>query len=173
MRNREAENVCLDHLLAGQIDTAVAYAAEHGGAATSKALIVRIMHSSPTILRSVPPTALHILRIGAAMMELWGTNRCAQWMPQRLKRDLAMDADAAARMVNFSAQHFAHVADYQGAEQVEWNAAPDSCRECAAMNGRRFPPTNVPELPYERCTHHMGCRCLWLPIVTFDSERKT
>ena len=48
---------------------------------------------------------------------------------------------------------------------VEILTASDTCDECKVLAKKQFKLDRAPELPYEKCTHHMGCRCVYIPIV--------
>jgi len=128
-----------------------------------------IFGRKPKILARLDDKQSLILRLVAGMMYLWGTNRAKkEWLPPDFETSLAMDNHAAARMFIFHATYLANIADYKQSrvvKRVEILAAPDSCDACKKISGKRFKLSEVPELPYEHCTHKMGCRCTLLPIV--------
>ena len=141
-----------------------------GYAATLKA----ICGGRPKILARLSDVDIGVLAIGAAMMELWGTNRCDKWLPPNFKIDGQMDTNAAACMLVFFAQHRAAVESYKasgGVKYVEVSICEDSCEPCKEFSGKKYSLDNVPELPHPACTHSMGCRCIPLPIVSFESEK--
>jgi hypothetical protein len=44
-------------------------------------------------------------------------------------------------------------------------AAPaDACPECLQLVGT-YPKDQVPQLPYETCSHPLGCRSFYLPFI--------
>jgi len=128
-----------------------------------------IFARKPKILARLDDEQSLILRLAAGMMYLWGTNRAKkEWLPPDFETGLSMDNHAAARMFIFHATYLVNIANYKKSgvvKRVEILAAPDSCDACKKISGKRFKLGEVPELPYEHCTHEMGCRCTLLPIV--------
>ena len=128
-----------------------------------------------TIFESKPPKIivrlrnekLEALRVAAAMMTLWGKNKAKKWLPADFKTDLSFDVDTIARMRNFHATHRATLERYRSEKlkYVEILPAPDSCEACRKLAGKRYEVNEAPELPNERCTHKMGCRCVFLPCI--------
>ena len=99
---------------------------------------------------------------------LMGTNQVKEWLPLNFETGLAIDNDAAARMFVFYASHQADVANYRQSgvvKQVEVLAAQNSCEACKKISGKKFKLNQVIELPYEYCTHEMGCRCILIPVI--------
>jgi hypothetical protein len=51
-------------------------------------------------------------------------------------------------------------------KQVEVLATNSSCRFCKILEGKKY---SLPEaeglLPVKECTHKLGCRCTFIPIV--------
>lgn len=41
----------------------------------------------------------------------------------------------------------------------------DCCPACAQFAGV-YPKDTVPQLPVEGCSHDLGCRCFYLPVLT-------
>jgi hypothetical protein len=126
-----------------------------------------IFGSKPRIIAQLGDEKLEALRLGAAMMELWGTNMATQWIPASFETSLPFDNDTAARMLLFYAIHQRTLEGYRGAglKYVELFPAPDSCEACKKLVGKQYILTEAPELPYEYCTHKLGCRCVLLPVV--------
>lgn len=50
------------------------------------------------------------------------------------------------------------------ATKVRILASPDSCPVCKAYEGA-YEFDNVPELPFEGCSHPRGCRCHYEPVL--------
>ncbi|MHB0987826.1 MAG: hypothetical protein ACYC3P_04060 [Bellilinea sp.] len=49
---------------------------------------------------------------------------------------------------------------------VQILASSDSCSECKKLTGITYLLSEkIPELPHPNCTHEMGCRCTYIPIV--------
>lgn len=141
---------------------------KHHNPAHDIAMLNAIFGSKPKILARLNDSQSDALRLVAGMMYLWGTNQGKEWLPPDFETDLAMDNDAAARMFLFHATHRVNIVNYKQSgvvKQVEILAAQDSCDACKKISGKRFKLSEVPELPYEHCTHEMGCRCALLPIT--------
>jgi hypothetical protein len=127
-----------------------------------------IFNNKPEILSKLEDAKLESLRIGAAMMELWGDNSASKWLPPNFETGLSIDNDSAARMLLFNSQHEETLKGYaeSGVDQyVEILATPDSCESCKKLEGKRYELDKAPKLPNPNCTHEMGCRCVYLPCV--------
>jgi hypothetical protein len=134
-------------------------------------LLNYIFSNKPKILSKLNDDELNILKIGASMMLLWGTNSAKKWMPPDLSLDLPFDNDTAARMVFFHALHKSNIVEYQknGFKLVEIIGVRDSCDECRKFVGKKYLLNEVPELPHEKCTHKYGCRCTTVVADVFDN----
>jgi hypothetical protein len=119
--------------------------------------------STPAILRSIEEIRLKPLRLGAGMMQLWGTNRARDWLPDGFDTGIHLDADAACRMFVFYASHLRRMKDYRkaGVRTVKVLGVDDgnTCSECRKISGKKFHLENMLELPYAKCTCEIGCRC--------------
>ncbi|MGD0854449.1 MAG: SAP domain-containing protein [Dehalococcoidia bacterium] len=127
-----------------------------------------IFRSKPKIVAQLRDEKLEALRIGAAMMELWGTNTAMKWLPDNFETGLSIDNDAAARMFLFQAGNQAQLESYRKegvSPYVEILATSESCDSCKRLEGKRYKLSNAPELPNPHCTHKLGCRCVYLPCV--------
>jgi hypothetical protein len=131
------------------------------------AMLNAIFGSKPKILTRLNDYQLGALRLAAGMIYLLGTNQGKEWLPPNFETGLPMDNDAAARMFFFHASHQVNVANYKQSgvvKQVDILTAQDSCDACKKISGNRYKLNEVLELPYEHCTHEMGCRCTLIPI---------
>lgn len=127
-----------------------------------------IFGSKPKILARLNDGQLDMLRLAAGMIYLCGTNKGQEWLPPDFQTGLAMDNNTAIRMFYFHALHQMNIYNYGQSgvvKQVEILAMQDSCDACKKISGKRFKLNDVIELPYEHCTHEMGCRCTVVPIV--------
>ena len=128
-----------------------------------------IFRSKPKIVAQLTDDKMEALRIGAAMMELWGINSPEKWLPDNFETGLSLDNDAAARMFLFHAESRANLEGYRdaGATEVEFSTAQNDtvCDSCNELNGKRYKLDEAPELPNPNCTNEMGCRCVYLPCV--------
>jgi hypothetical protein len=127
-----------------------------------------IFQSKPEILSNLDDANLEALRVGAAMMELWGMNTAKKWIPVNLKTGLLMSNDSAARMVLFDSRHkqtLKQYAEHGAIQYVEVLATADSCEDCKKLQGKRYRIDEAPTLPNPNCTHELGCRCVYLPCI--------
>lgn len=131
------------------------------------AMLKGIFERRPKILGGLAEGQWEPLRIGAAMMHLWGTSRASRWLPEGLTGHGKFDNDTAARMLLFNAQHHARMARdrEKRIKRFEILGSGDSCPACKRIAGKRYSINKVPELPYEHCTHEMGCRCEAQPLM--------
>jgi hypothetical protein len=122
-----------------------------------------IFERTPGILKSMEENRLSKLRLAAGMMQLWGTNRAYQWLPDGFETGTHLDSDAACRMLVFHASHLRNLEAYKksGAKTVEVLGVDDgtACSECRKISGKKYKLGEVPELPYAKCTCEIGCRC--------------
>jgi hypothetical protein len=127
-----------------------------------------IFRSKPKIVDQLTDEQLEALRIGAAMMKLWGENTAMKWLPESFETGLSFNKITAARMLLFHAVHRAELEGYRKDEvcqYVEILATPGACSACRKLKGKRYKLSNAPELPNPNCTHEMGCRCVYSPCV--------
>ena len=131
-----------------------------------------ICSGKPKILSRLSDLQIHILAIGAAMMELWGTSSCDKWLPPDLHIDLHMDNSAAARMILFFAQNRFAIDDYRRSGVVEYVEV--SVREtppAATLAGRFSGSTHLMMSPRYRTSIariQWGCRCCIVGITRLD-----
>jgi hypothetical protein len=122
-----------------------------------------IFGGKPGILKDIDEGCLDSLRLGAAMMQLWGTNSARPWLPEDFETGSHLDADAAARMFVFHTSHLRNMDQYKkaGVKTVEVLGAGDdnTCPACQEISGKKYKLDKVPELPNPNCTCEIGCRC--------------
>jgi len=123
-----------------------------------------IFESNPKILNNLNNEWLEHLRLAAGMMCLLGEDVSKGFLPPNLETGLVLDGVTAARMIKFHALHQVNLAQYRewGSKSVEISTANDglTCEACEKIAGKKFKIDEVPELPYEKCTCAMGCRCV-------------
>lgn len=133
--------------------------------AANLAMLESMFSRKPKILASINDEQFEKLRIAAAMMHLWGTDRLRLkgWLPD-FDKSSRLDTLSAARMVIFDAKHQRTMSLYKaaGVKRVEISSIEDLslCDNCAELAGRTYELQEVPDLPYELCTSDMGCRCM-------------
>lgn len=133
------------------------------GGAFMEEVLRDIYGCTPSILRAVGDSELRQLRMAAAMMELTGENRGDRWLPDNFELGIAMECEAAARMLLFHAYHLRRMRQYQrgGVRKVQVSGVNDAeqCAACRDIDGKVYPLNELPEFPYPKCTCEMGCRC--------------
>jgi hypothetical protein len=134
------------------------------------AVLAYIFNSRPKILAKVSDEHLQQLRLAAGAMYVWGTNRTAGMVPLDFATGLVMDNDAAARMCEFYALHRVELDEWRQTgfiKSATISVANDGCccPACQKLQGKRYRIDQLPELPYEKCTSEMGCRCMALADV--------
>lgn len=115
----------------------------------------------PEILSAIQPTDIEPLRLAAALMHLWGTNK-AEGLPVGFATGIALDADTSARMFVFRALHRRNIHQFRsaGVNRVRISVARSSaCAACQALDGKSFSLDKAPVLPFKDCTCSLGCRC--------------
>lgn len=131
--------------------------------------VAEIFSVAPGILTGIHEEALPALRLAAGMQCLWGDSRSRRWLPNGLETGIWLDAEPAARMLMFGAQHKIKIRQWISSDVVKrvevCDAGENSCVECRKLNQRRYKFGAFPELPNPHCTHPMGCRCVYLPIT--------
>jgi len=120
-----------------------------------------IFNSTPSILQTIATDKLDHLRLGAAMMHLWGTNKAQPWLAKEFSTGIRLGVDTACRMLTFHAYHIRELRDFResGVRSVEILGSYDSCSECRKVIRKKYRLENVPELPHPKCTREYGCRC--------------
>lgn len=133
------------------------------------AVLTRIFSEPPKILAKASTEHLDRLRLAGAVMYLWGTERVSAAVPLDFETGLRMDNDAAARMCYFFAVQKVGQESWReiGVTHATISGAQDGqgCPECARIRGKRYRLDRLPEIPYEKCTCQLGCRCSALPEV--------
>jgi hypothetical protein len=130
-------------------------------------LLKAIFESRPKIMTGLAETEWGPLRVGAAMMHLWGTNKASKWLPADFVGIPKFDHDTAAIRVLFHGQHRRNMPGYIGEKdlKVDILGSSNPYHDCKKIAGKTYSVNKVPELPYEKCTHKIGCRCKVLPVI--------
>lgn len=126
-----------------------------------------IYRSNPRILARLNESQLALLRMATGMMILWG-NGVECWLPAGFQTGLAMDASTAAQMLLIHGEYRATLKLFRryDIEVVEILVTNDdrTCEACCELVGKTFALNEAPELPHERCTSEVGCRCAASPV---------
>jgi len=118
----------------------------------------------PAILFDCPSELIEPARIGAGMMELWGTNSTRNYLSIKGEWTYRLTLDVVSRMLVFRASTERSLAGFErcGFKEIVVLGAEDSCENCKSIGGRKFAISNAPELPYRDCTCERGCGCLFI-----------
>jgi hypothetical protein len=57
-----------------------------------------------------------------------------------------------------------HLRDNPRVELIRISAGVDACPICQEAN-RAYPKNDVPKLPHQGCSHALGCRCCYEPVL--------
>lgn len=70
-------------------------------------------------------------------------------------------AETASRMLLFYAIGKENLSSFKkmGYDLIQVSSCSDSCEFCKANSGIKHPISSAPELPHEKCSHELGCRC--------------
>ncbi len=71
--------------------------------------------------------------------------------------DLRVHSETALARARMQANERVHL--------IRISIANDCCPACAAVQGS-YPKDSVPALPVEGCSHPLGCRCYYEPVLT-------
>lgn len=135
---------------------------------TDVGLLTTMFAARPAILNGIAEHEWDALRVAAAMMHLWGTNRCTEWLPDGFVGTSKFNHDTACRMILFYAQTIQNISEWRemGINKVTvLSCGKDSCPACKSHSDIKFSLDDTPELPCPLCTHPMGCRCEFLPVL--------
>lgn len=131
------------------------------------AILQAIWTSTPKILSRLDEDRVTALRVAASMDYLLGETSMRKRLPSELP-GYRMDTATACRMFMFHATHKQNIENYRRSGVVRVvgiSATQTSCEACRGIDGKRFNLEDVIDLPYEHCTHEMGCRCVVVPVV--------
>lgn len=129
-----------------------------------------ILGLSPKILEGLDPQELPQMRALAAMLALTGESRAKRWLETELRGHPMLEFEAAVRMLLFAGTHVRELAQYAkiGIKELRvMHLGEYSCPACRKFGRKVFSLSAAPELPHAGCTHEMGCRCGYEPIIDF------
>jgi len=119
---------------------------------------------SLTLAKSINKTTMEALRNELALG--FEAGESIQQLTKRIEGYFTENAKTRAEMVSrtevITASNRGANDRYQkeGIDKIEWFAAPDSCEECAVLDGNIYPINEGP-----RPALHPRCRCTILPIL--------
>ena len=135
------------------------------------AMLNCIFDSIPKKLINLNVEIMEHLRVAAGMMHLWGVNCGKEWPSINEITRLGISNESAIDTLFFYAKYRYEITNYKriGVKTVRIRTCNDSlvCEACQKIASRHHKLSEVPELPYERCTCELGCRC-WISVVEFS-----
>ena len=123
-----------------------------------------MFNRKPKILRGIRKDKLQALRVATGITFLFGENDASEWLPPDFDTGIQMPSEVAGRMLLFFALSQRNLADYKESgvvTGVRVLSTDDSCPACKAISKKLYKLSKAPELPYEKCTHELGCRCAY------------
>ncbi len=119
---------------------------------------------SLTLAKSINKTTLEALRNELSLG--FEAGESIQQLTKRIEEYFTENATVRAEMVSrtevitASSQGANDRYQKEGVDKIEWYSAPDSCDECAALDGNIYPINEGP-----RPALHPFCRCTILPYL--------
>jgi hypothetical protein len=123
----------------------------------------------PKILAHLEPEQWEGLHLNYAIWQLLGHSATEKCMPGFTGQG-AMDAATVLRMMGFYDRHLQDLDQWKklGVRKASIMCTKSgSCETCLALDKRTYRLDKLPELPYQRCTCALGCRCLYFADLGF------
>jgi hypothetical protein len=122
----------------------------------------------PKLLRALPEAEWDELHIVAGLNYLLGGRVSGDGLSDNFVGVPTLDRHTVVRMMQFHIQYLRDLerfrsAGFRQAKILCCNA--DSCEPCMTLAGKRFRLDRLPELPYEKCTSDLGCRCCLTAVI--------
>jgi len=128
-------------------------------------ILTTIMDAKPKILSQLPDNEAELLRIEACLNWLW-TNPKYSSLPENFQTTHRFGIkgviDAYTTYAAF--QKDKRLLQQLGVKKVQSITLNDEdvCPACKALSKKKILLSEFPELPYEKCTCELGCRCdMW------------
>ena len=118
----------------------------------------------PKILNELQPEQWEGLYLNYAVGELLGRTAPEKCMPGFTGVGV-MNSATATRMLSFYVKRQSDLAQMRelGIKKAKIIGI-GGCEACAALNNKTFLLDELPELPYEKCTCALGCRCMTISV---------
>lgn len=131
-------------------------------------LVELVMTVRPPILDGCSEAVISLLRLSMAIGCLSGRPGPKNLL-QGLQTGVRLDAKTAAGMIYSLAKHIQDRETWKsiGIVRVTHFAVGESCAFCRSLDGREYQLNSAPELPRRECTHNLGCRCCYQPVLDF------
>ena len=137
-------------------------------AAADVASLKQIFTLRPKLLRALAEGEWEPLHIVTGLNYLLGGRVSGDDLPDDFVGVPNMDRHTVVLTMQF---HVKHVHDLERMRSVGIRQAKilccnaGSCEHCLSISGKRFTLDRLPELPYEKCTSDMGCRCMVTAVI--------
>lgn len=105
---------------------------------------------------------LNAARIISAFNFVWGLSKIPKWLYHQEFSSSSLIDSAVPLMLLSRAKSRQELKQY---EEVEILGCPDSCEFCKSQSGKVYRSSEAPVLPHAQCTHKLGCRCCYLPVI--------
>ena len=146
----------------------LALPAEPRNTAVDVESLEQIFTLRPHLLRALPETEWEALHVVTGLNYLLGGRVSGDALPDDFVGVPNMDRHTVVLMMQF---HVKHVQELERMRSIGISDAKilccnaGSCEPCMKISGKRFPLDRLPELPYEKCTCDLGCRCFLAAII--------
>jgi hypothetical protein len=134
------------------------------------AILNNIFGSLPKQLGNLRPGPVEQFQVAAGMIYLWGISHGKEWAMINKTTGLAFGSDMIIRMLVSYGLYRHEIANYKriGVKKARILTCNDSyvCGACQELASRTYTLSEIPEVPYEKCTCEFGCRC-WIVADEF------
>jgi len=135
-------------------------------------MLGKIFSLRPKILKDLSESDWFALHVARSLSHLLHGRFSEAWLPDGFVGVSKFSAIVAHRMLQF---HLGHVLDIEKMRGLDIKKASimctgvnaGTCAACMKLNERTYTLDSLPQLPNERCTCDMGCRCYIAAEITF------
>jgi SAP domain len=129
----------------------------------------------PKILSELAENEWEPLHVAVALSHLLHGRLSLEWLPAGFAGISKFDAATTVRMMQFHIIYQRNLKKMRALGITQGSilcGAPNagSCDACMKIADKIGNLDDLPELPYEKCTCHLGCRCTLRPVVKFDDD---
>ncbi len=141
----------------------------HMGVNNFEAGLRELSLNNPKSLIDIPKDKLELLKVLAGFSFLWGGRKTNKFNDLERFSEKFDNETCQALLVGYiqsknSLDNYRNNSDVIAGVQI--SSGDDSCPECQKLMGKVYKLSEfIPELPHPECTHKMGCRCCYLPVV--------
>ena len=136
----------------------------------------QVYNCKPKILVSAQNDLPNEFRIISVLSYLWADQSFHKKLPADIRISKIFDNQVALRMMNFSFSHQRNFENFKKNSFIKCvkivGCTENSCSECKNLNGKVFELNELPELPFEKCTGILGCRCQAISIINIPNGKQ-